>query len=538
MKLIASVFGLPLAVAIMLAGAAGAQEMGGPHIPLPLPSIYMPNPSPSTLGGVESIACAGSHWVSTISTLGVPSCTQPSFADISGTANAAQLPTPTTGALGGIKSIAGVSHKWVSSIDNTGQPFLLQPIIGDLTSLGANNIPGDLGSGFVALAMPPCTGALTWAAGVGFGCNTSAGTGTVTEQKDLSAGGETQSGNCDNTNSNASNPCVHYAPGGFLNVLRNNSLTAYFHGCSILSGACTITTAGGWCAEGVFVIPTGASVTCQQVAAPVLGAPYHSMKITGAAGVTDVQVRFVVDSLQHNLFAGRVVTFQMQWVNGTGGTVTTTLAGKYANGGQDNWTPTAIDLAATNLQACTSTSDCIEAYSFTTTSGANNGYEFVADLGNNFSATGKTATIIDFDARVTPGVATGLNANPPPFEMRDPASDIAWNQRFFRATYDNGVAPGTATHVGIVGMTGGTSSNSGSAANVFGNPMDCDPNVSIWDGAGNANKVSFWNAAAWVDNQGAPAVVSPGNNGFQLYDNVAGTNLSFHYTADCTIPGG
>ena len=50
-----------------------------------------------------------------------------------------------------------------------------------------------------------------------------------------------------------------------------------------------------------------------------------------------------------------------------------------------------------------------------------------------------------FDARATPGISTGINANPPAPEVRNSASDIAWCERFFQTSYDNGTAPAAAT---------------------------------------------------------------------------------------------
>jgi hypothetical protein len=56
----------------------------------------LPNPSATTLGGVESYASVSHQWINTISTAGVPSSTQPAFSDISGQATLAQLPTIAT----------------------------------------------------------------------------------------------------------------------------------------------------------------------------------------------------------------------------------------------------------------------------------------------------------------------------------------------------------------------------------------------------------------------------------------------------------
>lgn len=53
----------------------------------------LPNPSASTLGGVESYSSVLHQWINAISTSGVPSSTQPNFTDIAGTASSAQLPT-------------------------------------------------------------------------------------------------------------------------------------------------------------------------------------------------------------------------------------------------------------------------------------------------------------------------------------------------------------------------------------------------------------------------------------------------------------
>lgn len=53
----------------------------------------LPNPSSTTLGGVQSLASVASRWINTISTSGVPSATQPAFTDISGSVTLAQFPT-------------------------------------------------------------------------------------------------------------------------------------------------------------------------------------------------------------------------------------------------------------------------------------------------------------------------------------------------------------------------------------------------------------------------------------------------------------
>lgn len=108
----------------------------------------LPNPSASTLGGVQSIAAVTSKWINTISTSGVPSLTQPAFTDISGSVAASQLPTPTTSTFGGIKDIAAVTHQWIDSIVS-GVPHLSQPAQADLSWSGTSSqcVRGDGSNG-------------------------------------------------------------------------------------------------------------------------------------------------------------------------------------------------------------------------------------------------------------------------------------------------------------------------------------------------------------------------------------------------------
>lgn len=53
----------------------------------------LPNPSASTLGGIQSKAAVTSNWINAISTSGVPSASQPAFSDISGSPTYAQIAT-------------------------------------------------------------------------------------------------------------------------------------------------------------------------------------------------------------------------------------------------------------------------------------------------------------------------------------------------------------------------------------------------------------------------------------------------------------
>ena len=153
----------------------------------------LPNPSASTLGGVQSIVNTAHQWVNSISTLGVPSTSQPAFTDISGTASNAQIPAPTTSSLGGVQAASSATaNQFITYINTSGVPQTAQPsfsnISGNLTntqlaSQSANTVLGALTATTPSgLSLPSCSGAtnaLTWTSGSGFGCNTISAGGTV-----------------------------------------------------------------------------------------------------------------------------------------------------------------------------------------------------------------------------------------------------------------------------------------------------------------------------------------------------------------------
>lgn len=93
----------------------------------------LPNPSSSSLGGIQSAAGVSHQWINAISTSGVPALSQPAFTDISGTVAAAQLPNPTASTLGGVESFVAVAHQWINTISTSGVPSATQPAFSDLS---------------------------------------------------------------------------------------------------------------------------------------------------------------------------------------------------------------------------------------------------------------------------------------------------------------------------------------------------------------------------------------------------------------------
>lgn len=328
---------------------------------------------------------------------------------------------------------------------------------------------------------------------------------------------------------------------GFVNRLRNSSLTAWFHGSSSL----TITTAGAWGAEGLYIVPTGASVTAVQIANGLSGPlTFWAQKITGAASVTDVVVRFVVESYDAAALAGQQVTFQVPVLNNTGASITPTVTVKRANA-QDA-TYTNVDVSAVALQTIANGATGVLSYCWAANALSFNGLSIDIDFGNNFSTTGKSIQIGGgFDLRVTPGIVTGAVANPAPPEIRDAASDTLWNKRFYTASYVNGTAPGTATTAGMVSIGWNDGVNGGSPVSIqFITPQRATPSViNYYDSAGTASSVSTVPASSSTFTAGTTTTPAPYNasaNGFTITgpNAVAHVEGFIHYTSDATLVGG
>lgn len=287
-------------------------------------------------------------------------------------------------------------------------------------------------------------------------------------------------------------------------------------------------------------------MTTQQIANGLANPwTFWAEAIIGNASVSDVTVRFPIESFDAAPLAGQQVTCQVPVLNNTGASITPMLTVKRASAQDASYTNT--DVGPVALQTIANGATGTLAYSWTANVNSGKGLSIDIDFGNNFSATGKSIQIGGgFDCHVTPGVATGTVANPPTPIIPPAAGDMAWNQRFYEASYDNGVAPGTATHTGIQGVfnpwgTGNSARQSGVL--IFKAPKRADPLMNLWDGAGNSNVSTERNGATWTDNEciiglgGAgmtSAVVDQTNCG----SGQTGSSLFIHYTADATLTGG
>ena len=146
-----------------------------------VPAARLPNPTASTLGGVQSKAAVTNQFLTSISTSGVPASAQPAAAGItglaasattdttnatnitSGTLPAARLPNPTTTTLGGVRAIDAVAHKFITSISVAGVPALASPVAGDVGGLAASattdtTVASNISTGTLAAGRLPAFG--------------------------------------------------------------------------------------------------------------------------------------------------------------------------------------------------------------------------------------------------------------------------------------------------------------------------------------------------------------------------------------------
>jgi hypothetical protein len=324
-------------------------------------------------------------------------------------------------------------------------------------------------------------------------------------------------------------------PGGMVNKFHNATMDVWQRGTSG-----TVTTSGGYTADGWIVLPTGAGVPWGQAAGRLL--TKNSLQVTGAASVTDVKIKQRIESLMAATFCSQTVTVQARVYNGTGASITPTLTVNRPSA-QDNYGTTTTDVNATSLQACANGTWTGVAYTFSANAASYNGLEILFDFGNNFGANTKTIAITELDIRVTPGAATGINYNPAPPELRPIATELAFCQRYFTTSYGNGTAPGTATHNGMV-YVASYLSGTGYFGNTIYLPvqMRAAPTIATWDGAGNSGDLSYTSTGVGtsftdaITNTGAGAfAIGPGSFMFAGYHSATSGVYAIHHSASAEL---
>ncbi len=322
-------------------------------------------------------------------------------------------------------------------------------------------------------------------------------------------------------------------PGGSLNKFRNGTMDVWQRGTSALAVSATtvfVYTADGWMVAGTYSSGAGPTV------APAAGrlTTKNSLQVTGAANVSDVKIKQRIESLIAAAFCSQTVTVQAQVYNNTGGAITPTLTVNRPSA-ENNYTSVTADVNAVNLQACATGAWTQVAYTFSANAASYNGLEILFDFGNNFSATGKDIQITECDIRVTPGVATGLNANPPPPELRLLPNEIEFCERYFRKSNALNTAPGGSIAGGTGGVYfGGASGVINSVAIYLGRHMRVNPTIVIYDNAGTSGKVSYY-TTGW-NNNGAATILVLSDCFFNINANIASTYYyNFDYTASAEL---
>jgi len=319
---------------------------------------------------------------------------------------------------------------------------------------------------------------------------------------------------------------VPFVSGGFLNKLRNATLDIWQRGTSM-----TVSTSGQYAADGWFVAPTGHSVTVSQVAGRLLSV--NAMKVLGASSNTDVQIKQPIESYLAAALAGQQVTLQFEFYNSLATSVTPTLTVKHPSA-QDNYGSSVTDVSAASLQACPATSWCLESYSWTASASSALGMEVVADFGNNWGNASYYFEFAEADLRVTPNVPTGLVSAPPSPELRPYPSELVLDRTYFRTSYGNNVAPGTATHASMVAVFSEGTAGDGVGVN-FDTPMRATPASSLWDGAGTANRASRYNTG-WTDGAQLASIIASYPGGIQISMGAGGSTALFvHYQSSAEI---
>jgi major tropism determinant Mtd-like protein len=212
--------------------------------------------------------------------------------------------------------------------------------------------------------------------------------------------------------------------GGHLSKFRNGTMDVWQRGTSSL----TATTAGAYTADGWIVLPAGASVTAAQAGGRLL--TKASLQVTGASSVTDVLIKQRIESLIAAALCSQTVTVQAQVFNNTGASITPALTVNRPNA-QDNYASVTADVNAAPLQACANGAWTRIAYTFQANAASYNGIEILFDFGNNLGSNAKSVQITECDIRVTNGVPTGINANPPPPELRLIGPELMLCQRYY-----------------------------------------------------------------------------------------------------------
>ncbi len=327
-------------------------------------------------------------------------------------------------------------------------------------------------------------------------------------------------------------------PGGMLNKFRNGTMDVWKRSTSgtatTAAGASTQTGPDGW-----YIVPTGASVSWAQAGGR--STTKNSLQVMGASSVTDLIIKQRIESYIAAALSNQTVTVQAQVYNNTGASVAPTLSVKHANS-QDSWGSSTTDVNGVSLQSCANRAWTQISYTFSASASSYNGVEISFDFGNNVGSSSNSIQITELDVRVTPGVATGLNSNPPPPELRSIFTERLFCGRYFYSTYTN-AAPGTASADGVIirPIPVSTSVANGQffAWEILPVPMRAIPTVAIYGFGGTSSTVSSSSGVDLAANSGT--LEGATSHGFAIANTSGGSvsttgyNVRYHFTASAEL---
>lgn len=255
---------------------------------------------------------------------------------------------------------------------------------------------------------------------------------TVTPGTTTVTGGSANAGYAlTNAGGTLANNQLYSTAGGYINKFRNGTFIVWQRGqVNGVSSSPTATTApGNYTLDGWQVQQTGAAFNCTQASGGNNGTNF-ALQCVGGTSNTDTLISQPIESSIAAPLAGQTVTVQYQFKQDTGISVTPKISSCFASA-TDNFTTCTGDLASTSLSACASGSWCTESYTFAASASAKNGYRITFDCNTALTAA-QHCLITAADVRVTPGVATGINANPPLPELRPAHDDLQFCQRYYQ----------------------------------------------------------------------------------------------------------
>lgn len=194
-------------------------------------------------GGVPNSALANSSVTINSHNLALGGTLVLGFADFAGTVAPSQLPNPTASTLGGIESITPTAHQWIDSVSTLGVPHQSQPGVGDLSGLGSGvatalGIAHDTSGGICTVGGGGCAGGSATGFGVDGGTN-------IQTINNPAAGAATINNNAEQVDIASLNAATNLTLPAISALTSPTSTCIRFHDNNQVSGTNTLTITAG-----------------------------------------------------------------------------------------------------------------------------------------------------------------------------------------------------------------------------------------------------------------------------------------------------